>query len=153
MSSVIHQGFGAQPVLTAFPDSPFVVMKFGGTSVSTADNWRIIAGLVRQRLEEGVRPVLVHSALSGISNALQGMGASVEKDAEAVAMVRQRHAGLASNLGVDTALCEPLFAQLEQLVEGVRLVGETSPRVRARIMAVGELAATTLGAAFLEREG
>jgi len=153
MISTKHAGFGAQPVLTAFPDSPFVVMKFGGTSVSTADNWRVIAKLVRERLDEGVRPILVHSALSGISNALQGLGDSVEKDAEQLAAIRPRHAALAGDLGVSSELCDPLFTQLEQLVEGVHLVGETSPRVRARIMAVGELAATTLGAAFLEREG
>lgn len=153
MISVIHEGFGEQAVLTAFPDSPFVVMKFGGTSVSTVENWRTIAGLIRQRLDAGLRPVLVHSALSGVSNALQSLSDTVGDDPGLVATIRQRHQALARDLGVDPALCEPLMDHLEQLVEGVRLVGETSPRVRARIMVVGELAATTLGAAFLERGG
>src|SRR5210317_935951 len=52
-------------------ESPWVVMKFGGSSVSTAKHWKTIAGLVRSRLEAGVRPVIVHSALGGISNALE----------------------------------------------------------------------------------
>ncbi|HSM68113.1 MAG TPA: hypothetical protein VK830_00245, partial [Xanthomonadales bacterium] len=82
MSSVIHEGLGRQAVLTAFPDSPFVVMKFGGTSVSTADNWRVSAGLIRQRLDAGLRPVLVHSALSGVSNALQSLGDAAGEDPE-----------------------------------------------------------------------
>ncbi|MDH5619034.1 MAG: hypothetical protein OEZ11_10365, partial [Gammaproteobacteria bacterium] len=51
--------------------SPWVVMKFGGTSVSTVQNWETIARLVRTRLEAGLRPVIVHSALGGVSNALE----------------------------------------------------------------------------------
>ncbi len=39
--------------------------------------------------------------------------------------------------------------QLDQLVAGVRLVREVSVRVRVRIMALGELMSTRLGAEFL----
>ena len=53
----------SQAVDTPYPDSPWVVLKFGGRSVSTADNWAIVAKLIRERLDEGVRPVVVHSAL------------------------------------------------------------------------------------------
>ena len=60
----------SQAVDTPYPDSPWVVLKFGGRSVSTAENWAIIARLIRERLDEGVRPVVVHSALVGVSNAL-----------------------------------------------------------------------------------
>src|SRR5690606_26231385 len=68
---VVHEALGVlQPVETPYPDSPWVVLKFGGRSVATAENWAIIAGLLRRRLEEGVRPVVVHSALVGVSNAL-----------------------------------------------------------------------------------
>ena len=45
-------------------ESPWVVMKFGGTSVSSPDNWQIIAQLIRNRLDEGLHPVVVHSALT-----------------------------------------------------------------------------------------
>ena len=44
------------------------------------------------------------------------------------------------------------IAALEQILAGVRLVGEASPRVRARVMATGELLATSLGAAFLRAQ-
>jgi len=55
----------------AIARSPWVVLKFGGTSVSTRENWDTIAGLVQARLDAGLKPVVVHSALSGISNALE----------------------------------------------------------------------------------
>ena len=69
MSAVPALGV-SQAVDTPYPDSPWVVMKFGGRSVSTAENWAIVAKLIRERLAEGVRPVIVHSALVGVSNAL-----------------------------------------------------------------------------------
>ena len=52
-------------------DSPWVVLKFGGTSVSNARNWKNVAAVVRMRLAEVVRPVVVHSALSGITDRLE----------------------------------------------------------------------------------
>jgi diaminopimelate decarboxylase/aspartate kinase len=47
--------------------SPWVVLKFGGTSVSSVANWKNVAAVVRDRLAEGLKPVIVHSALSGIT--------------------------------------------------------------------------------------
>ena len=41
---------------------------------------------------------------------------------------------------------------MEQLVAGVKLIGEVSARVHARVLATGELAATTLGAAYLRSQ-
>ncbi|HUD97128.1 MAG TPA: hypothetical protein VMO24_06255 [Woeseiaceae bacterium] len=62
-------------------DSPWVVMKFGGTSVSTAENWRTIATLIRNRQAAGLNPVVVHSALRGVSNALTAtLDSSVQGD-------------------------------------------------------------------------
>ncbi len=67
----LHAALGvSEAVDTPYPDSPWVVLKFGGRSVSTAPNWAVIAQLIRDRLAEGVRPVVVHSALVGVSNAL-----------------------------------------------------------------------------------
>ena len=44
-------------------ESPWVVLKFGGTSVSSAESWATIAEILRNRLAEGLKPVVVHSAL------------------------------------------------------------------------------------------
>ena len=49
MSAVPALGV-SQAVDTPYPDSPWVVMKFGGRSVSTAENWAIVAKLIRERL-------------------------------------------------------------------------------------------------------
>ena len=51
----------------------WTIHKFGGTSVSTVDNWRNIVKVLRLRLMEGLRPVVVHSALSGITDLLESL--------------------------------------------------------------------------------
>jgi diaminopimelate decarboxylase/aspartate kinase len=136
--------------------SPWVVLKFGGTSVSSRASWETITGLVRARLDAGLRPVIVHSALSGVSNALEEtLASAVSGDpADRLAQIRRQHCDLASALELDgeEILGERLH-ELEQLIAGVRLVKEVSVRVRVRVMALGELMSTLLGAAYLANQG
>jgi len=140
----------------AIAKSPWVVMKFGGTSVSSLESWRTIAGLLRARVEEGLTPVVVHSALGGISNALEKVlaGAVAGNPSDQLEAIRKQHYELADQLSLDgKALLEERLHELEQLIAGVRLVREVSVRVRVRVMALGELMSTQLGAAFLQQEG
>lgn len=151
--SLISDGTAVE---TPYADSPWVVMKFGGTSVARAENWESIERLLRERLSDGERPFICLSALAGVSNALLEMieAATRGDDIEThLADIEQRHAVLANSLEVDVSVLEELFATMRQLIVGVRLVGEASLRVQARIMSIGELASTTLGAEFLGSRG
>ncbi len=133
-------------------ESRRVVMKFGGTSVATRENWDTITALLKRRLEEGLKPVVVHSALQGVSNGLENLlDKAVASDVDdELAAIREQHFELAAELGLDAdALIGESIHELAQLVAGVRLVREVSVRVRVRVMALGELMATRLGAAFL----
>ncbi len=137
-------------------NSDWVVMKFGGSSVSTKDKWETIAQLVQRRLDDGLRPVIVHSALQGVSNALATLlETALAGDAsDGLDAIRQRHYELADDLGLDASvLLDDALHELGQLIAGVRLIREVSVRVRVRIMALGELMATRLGAAYLDRIG
>jgi diaminopimelate decarboxylase/aspartate kinase len=147
------ESLGADQLIAA---SPWVVMKFGGTSVSTADHWQTIAELVGNRMESGLRPVIVHSALQGVSNDLERalVAAAAGETSGFIDDIRSRHYRLADDLGIDgNKLLGDSLNELEQLVAGVRLVGEVSVRVRVRIMALGELMATRLGATYLGSVG
>ena len=137
-------------------NSDWIVMKFGGSSVSSKDKWETIAQLVQRRLDDGLRPVIVHSALQGVSNALATLlETALAGDAsDGLDAIRQRHYELADDLGLDASLLlDDAVHELGQLIAGVRLIREVSVRVRVRIMALGELMATRLGAAYLDRIG
>jgi len=152
-------GFASSAALGAGPEiaaSSWVVMKFGGSSVSSAENWSTIAGLIRNRLADGLRPVIVHSALRGVSNKLENIlqEAAAGKKSEGLTEIRTQHYELARELELDgAALIDDTLHELEQLVAGVRLIREVSVRVRVRIMALGELMATHLGVEYLKRTG
>jgi diaminopimelate decarboxylase/aspartate kinase len=134
----------------------WVVLKFGGTSVSTPERWATIADLIRRRTEEGLRPLLVCSALSGISNRLEALlGLAVQdRHEEAFAALRARHLELGAGLGVDAAeLLRADFEELSRLALAASLLREAGPALKARVMAFGELMSTRLGAAFLASRG
>ena len=154
-TKIIEAKFEDSAILGA-PDviarSPWVVMKFGGTSVSTAESWGRIAALLRSRLDAGLRPVVVHSAIKGVSNALQTLlqVAATDDPSDTLSEIRAQHYALAEALGLDGAeLLDETLYELDQLIAGVRLVREVSVRVHVRIMALGELMATRLSAEYL----
>jgi diaminopimelate decarboxylase/aspartate kinase len=136
--------------------SPWVVLKFGGTSVSSVTNWKNVAEVLRDRLATGMRPLVVHSALSGITDRLEqllslALGNQWQPVME---QIEQRHRDLARDLGViPSPDLEEQFKRLRQIGAGIALVGEVSDRLRARVLAQGELMATRLGAAFLTSQG
>ena len=135
---------------------PWVVLKFGGTSVSSIDRWQTIAAVVRQRIDDGLRPLVVCSALSGVTNDLELalLDASGGRTSPVLASVEQNHRALAADLGLDfEVLLAPVLEELGRLLLGCSLVRDVSARVRARVLAFGELLSTRLGAAFLNAAG
>jgi bifunctional diaminopimelate decarboxylase / aspartate kinase len=136
--------------------SPWIVLKFGGTSVSGLDNWRNIAAVVRARLADDARVLVVHSAVSGVTDRLEkllaaALGAAHEP---VLASIEERHRALAEELGIGvSAELEDYFAVLRQMASGIALMSEVSDRTRARVLASGELMATEIGARFLNAQG
>lgn len=135
---------------------PFVVLKFGGTSVSSRANWDNIARVLRQRVAAGEQPVVVHSAVSGVTDRLEALlsQAMAGDPSAALLALRQRHELLAADLGISLpAGVDARLRELEKIAAGVALVREVSDHTRARVMGQGELMATELGVAFLQAQG
>ena len=139
---------------------PFVVLKFGGTSVATADRWARIAARVRELLP-GQRVWIVASALSQVSNHLEGaVDQALQADdagrLSAFDWIAERHEALGASIGLDDDAMGPvrdLLGELRRLLAGIHLTREASPRLRARVMSFGELACTWLGLAALRHHG
>ncbi len=135
--------------------APWVVLKFGGTSVSTTRNWHNIVGVIRERIAAGLKPVIVHSALSGITDRLEALlvAALAGNHAALLAEIEAKHRNLASSLAVPPGeQFETFLAELKRIADALAENRELSDRVRARVMAMGELLATSLGAAFLNAQ-
>ena len=136
--------------------SSWVVLKFGGTSVSNLANWRNIAAVVRSRLAAGTRVLVVHSAVSGITDRLETLLAAALAGTHEATLtdIEQRHSALAGELGIGvSAELEHYFSELRHMAAGIALMGEVSDRTRARVLSSGELMATELGARYLAASG
>ncbi|MFK7927901.1 MAG: bifunctional aspartate kinase/diaminopimelate decarboxylase [Myxococcota bacterium] len=137
-------------------ERPWVVLKFGGTSVSSMERWSTIAKVVAQRQEAGERVFVVCSAVSQVSNLLERCIELAPKKAyePVLEQIVDRHEALAAELGVDLHQEAGTYLHdLSQLLLGASLLGEVSPRQHARIMSAGELLSTSLGAAWMRAQG
>lgn len=146
-----------------------VVMKFGGTSVADrAAIERLIAIVRRQRERDGASaspgPVVVVSALSGVTDRLLGVAAEAGAgDAEGalhnLRALRARHMTVSEVVTDDTlrqAACADIdreFDDLERIVAALAVLREVSPRWLDTIAAAGEVISSRLVAAALAAHG
>ena len=136
-------------------------MKFGGTSVGSAERIKGVAAIVRERLPRG--PIVVVSALSGVTDALiRGARLAEAGDAGHAAVsaeLRERHEATVRELIADAATRARLLAhvdgilsELRTLYAGVHALSELTPRSLDAISAMGErLSFEIVAAALLER--
>ena len=143
--------------------SDLLVMKFGGTSVGSAERMRVAAGLAAK--ERKRRPVaVVVSAMSKVTDLLldtmrhaeAGDGAGVEQN---LAALRQRHEKACREL-LPASLQEAVLGRLhdvidefERLVRGMAMLGERPPRSVDEAVAVGERLSAILVSEFLTSDG
>jgi diaminopimelate decarboxylase/aspartate kinase len=137
----------------------WTVLKFGGTSVAKPENWAVIAKLAKARIKQdkpGGKVLIVHSALSGVSNRLEALpdkALSGDVSVE-IAAIKAVHLDFAENAALDgSTLLASHFETLDRLAAGIALVREASPRVRAELLALGEQMASVLGMERLRQEG
>ncbi len=140
------------------PTSPSsrVVLKFGGTSVATASGWHTIAQLATARLAAGERFLIVHSALAKVTDMLERLPeeAMAGRHTELLAAIESRHFGLCRDLGIDgSAVLGEELEELRRSAQGIALLEEVTPRIRARVLGFGERLSTRLGAAWLASQG
>ncbi|MGE5625576.1 MAG: bifunctional aspartate kinase/diaminopimelate decarboxylase [Bacillota bacterium] len=136
----------------------WIVIKLGGTSVSSRRNWDNALAEVRALTGAGKRVLLVQSALSGVTNALEALLSAPEEAAleKALADLDRKHQAFAAEMDVAEgfeAAAGPYLEQLRKRAEGAHLTGEVTPRVRAEVLAVGELLASALSALYLRKLG
>ena len=130
-----------------------IVMKFGGTSVESREAIQRVAGIVRARIER--RPVVVVSAMGKTTNKLLGIaGAAVrgERDAALDQLEELRAFHVRESVGVDEEI-EAHFAELGELVRGLAVMGELTPRATDAISSYGERISSIIAAEIFRRCG
>uniref|UniRef100_A0A0E0AIE1 Aspartokinase n=1 Tax=Oryza glumipatula TaxID=40148 RepID=A0A0E0AIE1_9ORYZ len=135
-----------------------VVMKFGGSSVASAERMREVADLILSFPEE--RPVIVLSAMGKTTNKLLmagekavGCGATNVSELDELTFIKELHFGTIDQLGLDRSIVSGLSDELEQLLKGIAMMKELTLRTRDYLVSFGECMSTRIFAALLNKLG
>lgn len=137
-------------------------MKFGGTSVATCEAISRTIGIVQTKLKQ--KPVVVVSALSKVTDLLYKIAdAANDRDSDGamqlIKALRDRHITVLGQLmspgteyGVAVTAVSAICDDLETLVKAVCMLGELTPRSKAKIISTGEqLSSTVIWHAMCQR--
>ncbi len=142
---------------------PIVVMKFGGTSVQDDVAIDRTASIVRGRVERGVQPIVVVSAMAKVTDQLLAAAAAAARGDRKGALfvtsrLRNRHLEAVGRL-VTSAACSEVhstvdaeFNSLDEILRGLAAVGELTPRISDMVVSYGErISSRIVTAAFADR--
>lgn len=142
-----------------------LVMKFGGTSVGTADALSQAVKIIQDARQEFPRLVVVASAMSGVTDlllksAMLAAQGSVDFLPEVESGLREKHFSAADALIKDEKRCEStkgeigcLIQLLVELCRAIAVLGEASPRALDAVASLGERMSVRLLAASAQEAG
>ncbi|TET97242.1 MAG: aspartate kinase, monofunctional class [Dehalococcoidia bacterium] len=142
-----------------------LTMKFGGTSVGSAEAFTQASDVVLEQAEKWDRLVVVVSAMSGVTNALtQGALTAASGDDRTyratVADLRVRHYRAVDALLTPDGERAQLLATVDDYLDefaafcrSVHILGEVTPRAMDAITSLGERISARILAALLRRRG
>ncbi len=130
------------------------VLKFGGTSVGSAENIKRVKAIV-QNQDDNL--IVVVSALGGITdrilNAALLASTGVGDFHTELAEIKKRHSEVIEELfngsGSIKYIADELLDELEQILTGITLVGELTSKTLDRIAGIGERISSHIVAGFL----
>ncbi len=128
------------------------ILKFGGTSVGSIQSIQTLLNILKNE-PAGEKPVVVLSAMSGVTNLLVSMAedAAIGKDFTAdLAELERRHFDVVKSL-LNIQNQNPAFTrlkinfnQLEELLQGVLALRELTPKTRDMVLSYGERCSTLM---------
>lgn len=137
------------------------VMKFGGSSVRDAERIGIVRDVVSEEAKHD-RVVVVASAMKGITDQLISVAGAAEAGddswTDAIEEIRSRHRSTADTLLGDDAASyhaelDELLEGLSNVLQGIQLVRECSPRSMDLVMSFGERMSCMMIARVLAARG
>jgi len=132
------------------------VMKFGGTSLGSVDAITRCAELVEREIKiSGKKPLVIVSAHSKVTDKLldaakKAVHGEIDAPFKAIA---DRHFELLDGLKLPRSIAEKNLAELQDLLRGIFMVKEVTPRLYDYVTSFGERLSSKCFAAFLRARG
>jgi len=132
------------------------VMKFGGTSLGSPETILRCAELVEREMKKsGAKPVVIVSAHAKVTDRLleaarKAVKGDVESPFQAVA---KRHHEILDGLKLPRAIADKLLDELHDLLKGIHMVKEVTPRLYDYVASFGERLSARCFAALMRARG
>ena len=138
-----------------------IVLKFGGTSVGSAESLSFVKDIVQKNYLQKKKQVVVVSALGGITNTLADIShlaaSGNENYTDLFIEIEKRHLQLCNEIiplvirSAALTQTKVLLNDLEDILRGLFSVGELSPRSSDLVLSFGERLSSTIIASFLSQ--
>ncbi|MBV8389033.1 MAG: aspartate kinase, partial [Mucilaginibacter sp.] len=129
------------------------ILKFGGTSVGSAQSISTVIDILKKEYEAGDRPVAVLSAMGGVTNLLSAMAEKASRGEDFTAQLAEletRHYDMVRTL-LSVQNQNPAYTRLkinfnhlEELLQGVSTLRELTAKTRDLILSYGERCSTLM---------
>ena len=136
------------------------VLKFGGTSVGTVESVKAVLDIVKTSYEQGEKPLVVLSAMSGVTNLLTSMAERAAEHLpfeEDLKHLEERHFDVVKKL-IAVKFQNPVFTrlklmlnELEEILQGVSALRELSLQSKDLIVSFGERLSNYMVAKIMEQ--
>ncbi|XP_042502013.1 aspartokinase 2, chloroplastic-like isoform X1 [Macadamia integrifolia] len=158
LTSVISKEHMEKPVSDGNAGQFTCVMKFGGSSVSSSERMKEVADLILSFPQE--MPVIVLSAMGKTTNHLLlagekavSCGVSNVSEIDELSFIKDLHLRTVDELGVHRSTISDHLEEMEQLLKGIAMMKELTPRTRDYLVSFGECMSTRIFAAHLNKIG
>jgi len=134
-----------------------VTMKFGGSSLANADRILHVTELIKGQIAEGYRPrAVICSAMGKTTNALLSAGDYALEGRVNIDAIRTLHTAALDEFDISDNVREEvmeLLKECEDMLNGVRLIQELSPKSLDQLVSYGERCSVRIVAARLNQIG
>lgn len=138
------------------------VLKFGGSSVANAGNISKVAAIIRNKSRDS-KMIVVVSALGGVTDQLLKTASCAEANDESYKSILQeieiKHLQAVKDLvpvqeqSTILSMVKKICNEMEDICNGIFLLGELSARTKDKIVSYGELLSSKIMAAALNASG
>jgi len=129
------------------------ILKFGGTSVGSVQSIQTLLNILKKEVASGERPVVVLSAMSGVTNLLLSMAEGAANGVDFSGSLKEletRHFDVVKSLltvqnqNPAFTRLKIFFNQLEDLLQGILTLRELTPKTRDQVLSFGERCSTIM---------
>ena len=128
-----------------------IVMKFGGAALRDSQSIKNVAKIVNQNIEHD--PIIVLSAVGGVTDELLDMGMQASHGAVDVKAFIELHEKICGELDVDFSIFRPLLKELTGVLSDIKSLGVLRLVEKDALLSFGERFSVRIFSKYLENMG